>query len=138
VEYFEDSISAISKIIFSIGREGKGFETSTVTFGEKSFCFDDEHSVQAKSLYFYGKNDLRNKEQFLEEIRKLHIGEWRSRYTPERFGYFFPEGIHWNLTIEFSNGNMPFKVKGHNSGPYNFDQFKALVGMGNQNSLLGM
>ena len=69
------------------------------------------------------------KEEFLDGIRELHIGEWRARYDPSRFGYAVLDGTQWELEIYFSDGHMPVKIHGSNSYPYNFNKLKELLGI---------
>ena len=38
-----------------------------------------------------------DKDDFLDELSRLYIGEWRSSYNPERFGYVVLDGTQWEL-----------------------------------------
>ena len=62
-------------------------------------------------------------------MSRLHIGEWRSSYNPERFGYEFLDGTQWELEIHYNNEAKPFKSNGSNSFPYNFNEFQELLGI---------
>ena len=69
------------------------------------------------------------KEEFLDGLRELHIGEWRSKYDLRRFGCMVLDGTQWELEIYFSNGHKPVKIYGDNAYPYNFDRFQELLGI---------
>ena len=69
------------------------------------------------------------KEDFLDGIRKLHLGEWRTSYWPERFGCTILDGTQWQLTINFSNGHKPLKSYGSNAYPYNYNELLELLGI---------
>lgn len=130
-ESFDASVSAISKIVFSIGGCFDGYEKYTITMDKVHLHFDVEHSFYLKPSNLPDGLDYPcGKREFLNGIRALHIGEWRPSYRPKRFGYSVLDGTQWDLRIEFSNGHRPFKVCGDNSYPYNFNSFKRLLGIG--------
>lgn len=72
---------------------------------------------------------LYGKDEFMDELSRLHIGEWRGSYSPERFGYVVLDGTQWELEIHYNNGAKPFKSHGTNSFPYNFNEFQELLGI---------
>lgn len=125
---FEANIPFISKIVFSIGGYFSGYETRTITFDAEmrvciahSLMFDDE----SQEPFLFSME----KDEFLDEMSRLHIGEWRKSYNPERFGYVVLDGTQWELEIHYSNGTKPFKSCGSNSFPYNFNEFQELLGI---------
>lgn len=127
---FDKSIPAICKVVFSIGGFFGGYETRTYILDEEYLYMDVDHFPFLKPSDFEIKPDSPlTKEEFLDGIRELHIGEWRARYDPSRFGYWVLDGTQWELEIYFSDGHMPVKIHGSNSYPYNFDKFKELLGM---------
>lgn len=126
VELFDTSIPAISKVIFGIGGFFGGYETRTITVDEKHIHFDVEHSLILKPSNLPDGLDYPcDKEEFLDGIRELHIGEWRTNYMNP----YVLDGTQWELTIEFSDGHRPFKSGGSNAYPYNFDALKELLGV---------
>ena len=126
---FEDSISLINKVIFSIGGFFCGFEKMTISI-DKSHLYVGIHHSLKPSADSKDENDFQlTKEEFLEGIHELHIGEWRRNYSPNRFGYYILDGTQWELEIYFSNGKKPLKAYGSNSYPYNFDEFLELLGL---------
>ena len=70
-----------------------------------------------------------SKEEFLQEVYRIHIGEWQNLYVPQRFGYCVCDGTQWDLQIFYSNGKDPVTIEGDNIWPHNFDKFLMLMGM---------
>lgn len=127
---FANNVSHIEKIIFSIGGYFGGYQTRKVAFDG-----DEMHVYTQQSLGPYPDEPAcefilpMEKEEFMDELGQLHIGEWRRSYYPERFGYSVLDGTQWELEIQFSNGAKSFKSYGSNSYPYNFDKFQELLGI---------
>lgn len=116
--------------MFYIGGFHSGYETFTIDLTDNQFRMDTEHSLFHKPSNFYIEPDYpMSKEEFLDKLRQLNIGEWRRGYTTKRFGYEVLDGTQWDLEIQFSNKNKPFKVYGDNAYPYNFDDFQKLFGI---------
>ena len=91
---------------------------------------DVEHSGIPKPSNFHIPPDYpMSKEEFLDGIRALHIGEWRSNYNPRRFGYEVLDGTQWELNITFSDGSKRLTVYGSNAYPYNFSKLLELFGI---------
>ena len=127
---FDESIPAIRKIVFTIGGFFSGHETHTIILNDEHLHKDVEHSLILKPSNFYIPPDYPvGKEEFLDGIRDLHIGEWRSNYDPRRFGYVVMDGTQWELEILFSDGHRPVKIYGSNAYPYNFNKFLELLGI---------
>ena len=127
---FENNFPFISKIIFSIGGFFGGYESRTVTINGDEICINVEHSlIPTPSNLGEFEIEPLDKEEFMDELSRLYIGEWRRSYHPERFGYSYCDGTQWELEIQFSNGVKPFRCYGDNSYPYNFDKFQELLGI---------
>lgn len=125
---FDNNISAIEKIVFSIGGFFQGNEIREITFDGENLQLSAQHSFPLEpkdSIEFLLPYD---KEDFVERMTQLHIGEWRSSYTLKRSGYKVLDGTQWELEIHYNNGAKPFKSHGDNSFPYNFDEFQELIG----------
>lgn len=126
VELFDASIPVISKVIFGIGGFFGGYETRTITVDEKHIHFDVEHSLMLKPSNLPDGLDYPcDKDEFLDGLRELHIGEWRTNYMNP----YVLDGTQWELTIEFSDGHKPFKTGGSNAYPYNFNAIQELLGI---------
>ena len=131
-EAFDKSLPYISKITFTIGGLFGGFETKTFTFGETDVRMYAEHSLflePTPSPYYQGEAPI-DKEEFLDSLRDIHIGEWRTNYDTDRFGILTLDGTSWELTIEFSDGHKPVKCYGANAYPYNFKDLTRLFEFG--------
>ena len=127
---FENNLSAISKIVFTIGGYFGGYETREISLDCGDLQVNVQHSLPIEPeetavefLLPYGKDE------FMDELSRLHIGEWRGSYSPERFGYVVLDGTQWELEIHYNNGAKPFKSHGTNSFPYNFNEFQELLGI---------
>ena len=128
---FTENIPFISKVIFSIGGYFGGYETRTFTLKDERLHMWVEHSLILTPSNAEVEPDYpMSKDDFLDELRELHIGEWRKNYSPRRFGYVVMDGTQWDLEIQFSNGRKSLKIYGDNAYPYNFDKFRELMGMG--------
>jgi len=122
----DSSIPAISKVIFSIGGFLEGYKTHTIIVDEEHIHFGVERSLMMNSSTLPSGLDYPcGKEEFLDGIRALHIGEWRINYM----NHDIIDGTQWELTIEFSDGHKPFKTGGSNAYPYNFDNLQELLGI---------
>ena len=102
-DLFDASIQSIRKVIFSIGGFFGGYETRTIRLDEDHTYFNAEHSLMLKPSNLPNGLDYPcDRGEFLEGLRKLHIGEWRSSYlNPDIL-----DGTQWELTIEFSDGDI--------------------------------
>ncbi len=127
---FNNSIPYINRIAFSIG----GFFDGRHNYS----AVVDGDSVRTETMHTFISPDvvptdepkkLWPKEEFLDEFRKLHLGEWRTDYNTERFEISVLDGIQWDLKISFSNGNRAVKICGDNAYPYNFGRLKDLFGV---------
>lgn len=125
---FDNNLSAIGKIVFTIGGFFGGYEMRTISFDDEKLQVSVQHSLSIEPevtsvalLLPYTKGE------FLDELNSLHIGEWRSSYSLKRFGYEVLDGTQWELEILYKNGAKPFKSYGDNAYPYNFDEFKELL-----------
>ena len=115
---FDANIPYINKVVFSIGGYFDGYETKTYTIkGDKVHTYI-EHSLMLKPSNFDdGDIEPWDKEEFLEGLKNLHIGEWRRRYDSDIL-----DGTQWTLDIYFSNDHKPVKIYGSNAYPYNFNR----------------
>lgn len=106
---FDKNIPYINKIVFTQGIHIGPSQTKTVIINDDN-------------------ND------FLESIKELHLGEWRRKYSLDRFGIYVLDGEFWSLEIYYSNKARAVKFYGDNAYPYNFDR---LVDIFNKTRTLG-
>ena len=129
---FDANIYAICRITFSIGGYFGGYRSYVVelTDGLKAYTklWEDEEPL---SLWDEYNAELFTKDTFIESLKELHIGEWRRRYSTERFVYVVCDGTQWELEFEYNNGHKLVRFNGDNSYPYNFDNFQMLFGIEN-------
>lgn len=127
---FDNNLSAISKIVFTIGGYFGGYETRTISLDGGDLQVNVQHSLSIEPEESTAEFILPvDKDEFLDELSRLHIGEWRGSYNPERFGYVVLDGTQWELEILYINGAKPFRSHGSNSFPYNFGEFQELLGI---------
>jgi hypothetical protein len=127
---FAANMNAIFKITFSIGGFSDGYRSYVVELsGElKAYTklWEDEEPLL---LLDVDNKEPFTKDTFIAALNNLHIGEWRRRYSTERFGYRVCDGTQWELEFEYNNGHKPVRFDGDNSYPYNFDKFQRLFGI---------
>lgn len=130
-DYFDINIEAISEIVFTIGGFHRGFETRTISLTNEHLYLDISHSIIAKPSNFHIPPDYPcTRAEFIDTLRDLHIGEWRSKYDLKRFGLApLDDGIQWDLRISYNNGHSSVMKCGDNAYPYNFCNFKQLIGL---------
>lgn len=126
---YDANIGNISKITLYI----RGFLSGCCTY-----------TVRLDEQLHFGITDLRmptptncnvpidypmTKDEFLDSLKELHIGEWRRYYDTERFGIEVLDGTQWELTIGYNNGRKTFSSGGSNAYPYNFKALAELLGI---------
>ena len=127
---FEKSIPNISKLVFSIGGYFQGNETRTINIENEELRLWVEHSlIPTPSNFVIEKDYPMTKQEFLDGLFDLHIGEWRSNYNLKRFGYMVLDGTQWELEIHYNNGRKTVNIYGDNAYPYNFDKLQELFGI---------
>jgi len=127
---FDMNIDSICEINFSIGGFFGGYHKYVVELSDdlnayKKLWEDKEKLV----LWNSDKKELFTKVSFIDELKNLHMEEWRRKYSTKRFGYMVCDGIQWDIKIEFNNGHKDVQFYGDNSYPYNFDKFQSLFGI---------
>lgn len=126
---FARNMDSISKITFIIGGYFGGYPSYIVDL-TKGISARVESWNDEEQLVLLDKNNIPfTRSAFLDALNELHIGEWRRRYSTERFGYMILDGTQWNLEFEYTNGHRSVKFSGNNCYPYNFDLFKSLFGI---------
>lgn len=127
---FDTNLEAICKITFSIGGFFGGYRSYVIELSDELRAYtklwEDEEPL---TLLDTDNEETFTKATFIAALADLHIGEWRRRYSTQRFGYTVCDGTQWELEFEYNNGHKPVRIDGDNSYPYNFDKFKMLFGI---------
>lgn len=128
---FDMNIEALSDIVFTIGGFHGGFETRTMRLTSEHCYLDVFHSIIPKPSNFHIPPDYPcTKDEFIDGLRALHIGEWCSSYDNKRFGLDpVGDGTLWELRFSYNNGHRPVMKQGNNAYPYNFRDFRRLIGL---------
>lgn len=125
---FDAAIPTITKLTFTIGGFFGGYETRTITLTGDHLQLYIEHSIIPSPTNFDIEPDYPlTKDEFLEGLRDVHIGEWKRHYDPEAYGIIVMDGTQWELTIEYADGRKA-EFDGSNAYPFSFDTFCELVG----------
>lgn len=115
---FQRNIGNISKITFEIGGFFEGRTEYVVEFA------GEEALLTKSDMFSYEQNQsVLDREEVLDALKDLHIGEWEKCYDPMRFGYCVMDGTQWSVTFEYSNGKDALEISGDNDYPYNFNEF---------------
>lgn len=114
---FQNNLEHISKLVFEIGGFFDGMTKYTLEFQG-----DEVHFVSSKFDMVLEEMPM-NKDTIMWLLERLYIGEWEKYYDPKRFGYCVLDGIQWNVSFEYSNGNKAVEFGGSNDYPYNFGEF---------------
>lgn len=126
---FYSNIDAICKITFSIGGFFGGYRSYVVDLSDGLRAYTKLWEEEEPLVLLDEDDDPFSKVTFITALANLHIGEWRRRYTTQRFGYTVCDGTQWKLEFEYNNGHKPVRIDGDNSYPYNFDKFQMLFGI---------
>lgn len=127
---FISNVNHISKFTFSIGGFFGGYNTYIADLSGNELKFESKQGEASTPMKVFNKDgEPLTKESFLEGIRKLHMGEWKGSYSPERFGHMVLDGTQWEIEIEYDNGHRKVRFDGDNSYPYNFFDLQALFGV---------
>ncbi len=127
---FDANMDAICKITFNIGGFFCGYRSYVVELSDELRAYtklwEDEEPLALMDIY---NEEPFTRDTFMAALMDLHIGEWRRRYSTQRFGYTVCDGTQWEIEIEYNNGHKPIRIDGDNSYPYNFDKFQMLFGI---------
>ena len=129
VAEFDENLPYITSVVLCIGGYFYGNDEYKVVLMDNDALFSFGHSDIPSQPDEITVMDINiTKEEFHDELRRLHIGEWRKNYNTRRFGYGVCDGTQWSFEINYSNGIKTVKIYGDNAYPYNFDDLKALMG----------
>ncbi len=126
---FDSNMGFISKITFSIGGFFGGYRSYVVELSDEFKAYTKLWDDEEPLVLLDENNEPFTKKTYIAALTDLHIGEWRRRYSTQRFGYTVCDGTQWELEFEYNNGHKPVRFDGDNSYPYNFDKFQMLFGI---------
>lgn len=107
------NIGSLSKITFEIGGFFEGRTEYVVEFA------GEEALLTKSDMFSYDqKQSALDREEVLDALKELHIGEWEKCYDPMRFGYCVMDGTQWSVTFEYLNGKDALEISGNNDYPY--------------------
>ncbi len=128
---FQENIKNISRITFEIGGFFCGTNRYVLDVDEDKVVYNSEESNMPI------EEEIMDKEEFMDELADIYIGEWRSYYDTERWGYIVKDGIQWSVTFEYNNGHKTVEFAGSNDYPYNFSSFMYLFGLDDDMEFIG-
>jgi len=127
---FDSNIDSVNKITFCIGGFFGGYRSYVVELSDNLKAYTKLWEDEEPLVLLEADNEEPfTKVTLIAALADLHIGEWRTRYSTQRFGYTVCDGTQWELELEFSNGHKPVRFYGDNAYPYNFDKLKMLFGI---------
>ena len=123
---FNAALASMKRFIIEIGGFFSGYAKYIYTISGDAVFFDMEHTLYLKpsNLPVY---EPFTREEFLQGIADLHIGEWKERYDNP----CVLDGTQWNIRIEYKDGRKPVHIYGSNAYPYNFDDLLWFLGLDN-------
>ena len=121
---FDEGLKDLHILRFSIGGFFEGHTVRTYTvIGDKVMMEEEHFPIEESPVP--SEYEPWPAEAFIEELKNLHIGEWKQDYMNP----YVLDGTQWSLEIEYSNDRTPVEISGSNAFPYNFDDFMELLGM---------
>lgn len=126
---FDSNIDFICKITFSIGGFFGGYRSYVVELLDELRAYTKLWEEEEPLVLLDEDDESFTKGNYIVALANLHIGEWRRRYSTQRFGYTVCDGTQWELEFEYNNGHKPVRFDGDNSYPYNFERLKTLFGI---------
>lgn len=136
VREFQDNLKYLSKVTLEIGGFFYGSEKYSFEIQGDDLKFDTTR-MEPTILYFDFDDLIRavemptTKDELIDMLSGLYIGEWRKYYDPRRFGYDVLDGTQWRVVFEYSNRLKSVEFAGCNDFPYNFEKFEEIFGIDN-------
>ena len=110
---FLERLPSLHRIELEIGGFFQGWETYVIEV--------DGDAVN-------GAAEFKTKAELLEALRDMHLEEWRTEYSPERYGMYILDGTQWSLKLEYKDRKRR-EHHGDNVYPWNFEELCALFGL---------
>ncbi|GAP02773.1 hypothetical protein FPFC_022230 [Fructobacillus pseudoficulneus] len=128
-ELFQQKVPLISKIQVEAFGYFAGLRRDTFKIQGEDVLAKTEYRSMAElaSRIQREETDQRvmGKDEFLEKIRKMHLGEWRFYYTqPE-----IMDGTQWSIDVYFNQGEDVINYHGSNAYPSNIAEFSKFLSL---------
>lgn len=124
---FEENVPFIEKIVLKEESFIDGFLTVICSVINDKVKVEIDKSASYLKPEPIAVTNCFEKTDFMRWLKEIRIGEWKKYYNANRFEEVILDGTEWELVIFYSNGIKPFKAKGYESYPYNFDKLKELL-----------
>lgn len=125
---FDAGLCSLTRIDLSIGgfmREHRN--RAVVLTGEDLKRYASESFCPESADTPVEPEDGETKEKFLEELKTIHMCEWRRKYDSTDYGVGVLDGTQWEAVLTYRDGRKE-KFKGSNAYPFSFDKFCELMG----------
>ncbi len=116
---FINNLEDLKFIRFEYGGYFQGYSVYLVEFNGELATISKYHFNVLISVNEIVKQDLMN------SLKSLYIGEWLKEYTTYRFGIEVLDGVQWSLIFEY-NQHKKLTFSGDNCFPFNFKDFYSL------------
>lgn len=124
-EKFERDLEYLYRFSFNIGGYFGGYQTYTVTLKDNGgIGYYVEHSFISEPTNLETAEAPFTKEEFLEMLTDLHLGEWHKKYEDVNV----LDGTQWELSLEFSNEKPKAVFYGSNQYPWCFNKLTDFFG----------
>lgn len=121
---FNDRLKDVQRIEISYGGYLSGYDERTITFDDQKIITDRSTTFALPSMRELSRKFFRGmtKDSLLEELKDLHIGEWKKWYEDT----CVMDGIDWSVKFIYADGKKR-NFSGSNRFPYNFYKFLDLM-----------
>ena len=119
---FNELIPQITKITYETGGFSQGLTIRTIQI--HSDCVTVSADRRFSDAPGYEEQISMSKEEFLNQLRKIRIGEWKHHYEQQ----YICDGTQWRIVIEYIGNHKPAVYEGDNAFPFSFELFRDLAG----------
>lgn len=119
---FEQRIPEIKEIEYRLMISSDNGYLTTVVF-ENDIANIKRLTALDLNPSIYGQKD---KEEILNGLKNLHIGEWNQKYSIDKYGIEATNEFSWDVIITYNDGKKK-KFTGDDVYPYNMALFAELI-----------
>lgn len=127
-EAFNASLDHLKKFTFEISR------SLSLQHLERSWTIEKDQAVCRTENTMHirlGDDDDSQlscrKEEFLDQLKDLHMGEWRSHYFDPDYAVL--DGNSWSINVEYDDGRGPVTFGGLYAYPWNIEDLDDILGI---------